>query len=168
VSKATKNLCEQLIHAKRLEGLYHVSPYVTEYEVLESIESYWNRFEVNTEYEVLESIELYWSPNNTYKIYSESENEEIYLKEKFENNKEKNFSNSPLPLMPRLETFLDNSDFNVLILLGDSGLGKSLSTYLFAAQQLNKCWTYLNLNTADTEKPPYLPLLIRPAVETIE
>jgi len=128
---------EQLIHAKRLEGLYHVSPYVTEYEVLESIESYWSRFEDNSD------KNIYESKNN-----SVGDN----------NKEEKNVSiaNSPLPLMSRLEAFLDNPDCNGLVLLGDSGLGKSLSTYLFS-DQLKKCWTYLNQNTTDTEKLPICP-----------
>jgi len=49
------------------------------------------------------------------------------------------------------------------MLLGDSGLGKTLSVYMWADQLMNRAWKYLeDKDNLHPKTPCYLPLFIRP------
>jgi len=47
------------------------------------------------------------------------------------------------------------------LLLGEAGLGKTLTTYLWVEQLLEQWWGHMNDTTAS---PTYFPLFIRPTV----
>ena len=67
------------------------------------------------------------------------------------------------PTIKRFEKFLMEEQQSVLILLGEAGLGKTLSTYKFADQLLKEWWKYLDFKSTDsTERAPsHFPILIR-------
>ncbi len=96
-----------------------------------------------TEHKVTEPIDVYWSHfESTSKARGKR-------------------GNSPLDLNNILTEFLNNADTSSLLLLGDSGLGKTLSTYLLADRLMAKWRTHLS----DSENKPYLPIFIRPTLK---
>lgn len=130
---------DTLIHPARAEMLKYIEPYVTEKPIIEDLDAYWRRIE------------------NTRYLNQESKKREEEIKI---NNENTLIENPPLKLSSTLEDFLRDSSASVLILLGDAGLGKTLSTYQFAHQCLSECWQFLTkLQREGVE--PYYPLLIR-------
>uniref|UniRef100_A0A6B2KYF0 Protein kinase domain-containing protein n=1 Tax=Arcella intermedia TaxID=1963864 RepID=A0A6B2KYF0_9EUKA len=115
---------ERFVYPKKLEGLYYLAPYVTQFQVTEPIETYWSTYETN---------------------------------------QKSSSGNPPLDLFETFKNFLNEKEQRVLLFFGGSGLGKSLSTFLFAIDILKDWWNYLN---QDGKKPNYLPLFIRPALNS--
>jgi WD40 repeat protein/serine/threonine protein kinase len=70
-----------------------------------------------------------------------------------------NTSNPPLELNETFNDFLNNPQTSILLLLGESGLGKTLSTYQLAGNLLAQWWGCLESNQRYT---PYTPIFIRP------
>jgi WD40 repeat protein/serine/threonine protein kinase len=95
-----------------------------------------------TENRVDESIESYWS-----RIEAAQE-------------KKEKTGNPPLALAEKFEDFLALPGANPLLLLGEAGLGKTLSTYLWADQLVAQWWAHLNKGE---KAPAYFPILIRPS-----
>lgn len=119
---ATCEQIEELIHHQRLEVLKYIEPFLTEYELRESAESFWEQ--------------------------------------------EENKAN-PSPLLQlndTFEEFLTNPASLTLLLLGEAGLGKTLSTYQLAGRLMAEWWQYLS-NPTENETP-YLPVLVRPSLTT--
>ena len=72
-------------------------------------------------------------------------------------------ANAPLELQTELQEFLDDPDAASLLLLGEAGLGKTLSTYLLADRLMRAWQTYLN-DPHNKTVPDYLPIFIRPTL----
>eukprot|EP01124_Arcella_intermedia_P006337 TRINITY_DN1373_c0_g1_i13.p1 TRINITY_DN1373_c0_g1~~TRINITY_DN1373_c0_g1_i13.p1 ORF type:complete len:379 (-),score=46.20 TRINITY_DN1373_c0_g1_i13:1672-2808(-) len=97
-----------------------------------------------TAHPVHESIEVYWG----------------HIESAEEGYKD---CNPPLDLVPTLDGFMVDPSVSSLVLLGDAGLGKTLTTYLLADKWLAKWWTYWK-DPKSNSKPAYLPLFVRPAI----
>jgi serine/threonine protein kinase len=115
---------EKIIHPKRKEGLSYIAPFVTQYSVEESIESYWSRVEAAT------------AKGETAK-------------------------NPPFPLQETFEAFIKAPGANTLLLLGEAGLGKTLTVYRWADQLLTQWWGHINIGAS---APAYFPIFIRPSI----
>ena len=98
-----------------------------------------------TPYSVDESIETYWNRIEAAKIEEEVN------------------TNPPLTLAETFEEFIETPNANTLLLLGEAGLGKTLTTYQWGDQLLNQWWTHMNTGAP---APAYFPLFIRPEVTT--
>jgi WD40 repeat protein/serine/threonine protein kinase len=96
-----------------------------------------------TKYPVDESIESYWG-----RIESSKE-------------KEGKTGNPPLKLKETFNEFIKNPGSSTLLLLGEAGLGKTLTTYLWADELLSKWWGHINKGTP---APAYFPIFIRPSI----
>jgi len=94
-----------------------------------------------TEHRLEESIESYWSRIEASKA------------------KEERAGNPPLELWDTFKKFIENAGSATLLLLGEAGLGKTLTTYLWADQLLSQWWTHINKGE---KAPKYFPLFIRP------
>ncbi len=132
--------CESIdmeIHPAREELLKYIPPYVTQYQVLEDLDTYWKRFEVEDDKREKESHEI-------VKLRSE----EIFER------------NPPLPITSIIASFLAEKNPATLLLLGESGLGKTLSAYQLANSLLSDWWQMLQ-NPKEKEATPYLPVFIR-------
>ena len=73
--------------------------------------------------------------------------------------------NPPLTLKETLDTFINEPGSGTLLLLGEAGLGKTLSSYQWADQLLSQFWEWLNQTSGihqSLSSLPYLPLFIRP------
>jgi ankyrin repeat protein/serine/threonine protein kinase len=68
--------------------------------------------------------------------------------------------NPPLTLAANYEQFIKAPGAGTLLLLGEAGLGKTLTTYLWADQLLGQWWNHMN-NGAPS--PLYFPIFIRPS-----
>ena len=69
-------------------------------------------------------------------------------------------ANAPLELQGELDAFTADPASGTLLLLGESGLGKSLGTYVMADRIQQQWWRHF----ADPDrhpKPPYMPVFIR-------
>jgi len=71
--------------------------------------------------------------------------------------------NPPLNLFEELHDFIEHSELTSLLLLGDSGLGKTLSTYQLVDQLLSQWYLYLD-DPHKNKKPSYFPIFVRPAL----
>lgn len=134
-------LCEKadtLIHPARSEILKYIAPYATQHPVIEDLDAYWSRLE-RLGYQERESKES---------------QEELKT-----NNEQMLTGNLPLDLTSVLEDFLQSPESSTLLLLGEAGLGKTLSTYQLADKLLSHFWEYLK---SPRGPAPYYPLLLRP------
>ena len=131
---------EQLVYPKRKEGRAYIPPFVTPYSVDESIETYWNRVEAA---KVKEGT-------------SQSEEETAQAKEEAD-------PNPPLTLAETFKEFIEKSNAHTLLLLGEAGLGKTLTTYQWGDQLLDQWWAHINTGTP---APVYFPIFIRSEVST--
>ena len=113
---------ELIVHPKRKEGLSYISPFVTQYSIDESIETYWARIEAAK-------------------------------------NKGETDPNAPLTLAETFEEFLEAPYSTTLVLLGEVGLGKTLTTYQWGDQLLAQWWAHMNTGSP---APTYFPIFIRP------
>jgi len=118
------NQLEKIIHPKRKEGLSYITPFITTREVEESIENYWDKWEVAKE--------------------------------------NKDGPNPPLQLEDTFRNFIKAPGCSTLLLLGEAGLGKTLTTYLWADKLMQQWWAYIK--DLSIERPPYLPVFIRPTL----
>jgi len=75
----------------------------------------------------------------------------------------KDILNPPLPLFEELHEFIQNPESTSMLLLGDSGLGKTLSTYLLADQLLSQWYLYIE-DPLINKRPAYFPIFVRPAL----
>jgi WD40 repeat protein/serine/threonine protein kinase len=167
-------LCEkidELIHSTRYETLKYISPYVTRHQVMEDLDTYWRRLENQTSQE--EPEEEFKESQEEIKISREQvlmENEPSTLTTTLEEFKEPQEEikicgeqmlkkNEPLILTAVLEEFLQTPEPSTLVLLGEAGLGKTLSTYHLADKLLSNFWKHLRDPEGTT---PYYPLMIRP------
>ncbi len=114
---------DTLVHTSHLEGLKYIAPYVTQYRVLEDLDTYWSRLE------------------------SQGESQNFNL---------------PLKLKKTVDQFLALPDPSTLLLLGESGLGKTLSIYQLAERLLSDYWSAIHSLEKTTS---YYPLLIRPLLK---
>ena len=129
---------EQLVHPKRKEMLAYIPPFVTQYSVDESIETYWNRVEAAKAKEGTTEAEV--------------------AKVKEETN-----TNPPLTLAETFKEFIEKPNANTLLLLGEAGLGKTLTTYQWGDQLLEQWWAHINTGSLASA---YFPLFIRPELPT--
>jgi len=135
--------CEQiegLVHTKNADILKYIPPYLTDYKVEEDIEAFWGRLEANG-------------------IHIQEENAE----ERKDSAEDKKVAKSVLSTLEQTyEDFFSSEQGSTLLLLGESGLGKSLSTYQLAKHLLSQCWQYLQ--NPEGKKVPYFPVLLRPTI----
>ena len=124
---------ELIVHPKRKEGRAYLPPFVTHYSVDESIETYWNRIEA-----------------------AQAKTEAVKAKEGVN-------ANPPLTLAETFREFIETPNANTLLLLGEAGLGKTLTTYQWGDQLLDQWWAHMNTGTP---APAYFPLFIRPELPT--
>jgi len=83
--------------------------------------------------------------------------------DRWETSKEnKDGPNPPLKLEDAFLKFIQASDCSTLLLMGEGGLGKTLTTYLWADQLIQQWWAYIK--DPSIEKPSYFPIFIRPTV----
>jgi len=119
------------IHSARIEGLKYIRSYLTENQVLEDLDTYWQRLEVQSDFEVGLSQQ-------------ESQTSDI--------------GNPLLDFDKVLKDFLAEEESGTLLLLGESGLGKTFSVYQFVDNLLSQWWKYIK---EPTTLPSYYPLFIR-------
>ena len=98
-----------------------------------------------TQYSVDESIEMYWTRVESAKAKGESD------------------PNQPLTLAETFKEFIKTPNANTLLLLGEAGLGKTLTTYQWGDQLLEQWWAHINTGSL---APAYFPLFIRPEMST--
>jgi WD40 repeat protein/serine/threonine protein kinase len=96
-----------------------------------------------TEHRVDESIESYWGRIEAAKGKGEKA------------------GNPPLALAETFKDFLANPGAHTLLLLGEAGLGKTLTAYLWADELLSQWWAHMNTGAP---APAYFPIFIRPSV----
>jgi len=70
--------------------------------------------------------------------------------------------NPPLKLDNIFKNFIEAPSCSTLLLLGEAGLGKTLTTYVWANQLIQNWWAYLK--NFSTKVPPYFPIFIRPTL----
>jgi len=70
--------------------------------------------------------------------------------------------NPPLKLADAFQNFIKAPGCSTLLLLGEGGLGKTLTTYLWADKLMQQWWAYIK--DSSIERPPYLPIFIRPTL----
>ena len=128
---------DDLIHPKRLEGLAYIPPYLTTSEVNEPVDNYWQRLETQGSKTSLESDQITTPPTL--------------------------IENPPLLLEKTLKEFLNTPGSGTLLLLGEAGLGKTLTTYRLADQLIGQWRNYLQ-NPQTYPKPSYFPLFLRPVL----
>ena len=90
-----------------------------------------------------ESIESYWNWIETAKKRKET------------------VQNPPLTLAETFKGFIESPNVNTLLLLGEAGLGKTLTTYQWGDQLLEQWWAHMNTGGP---APAYFPIFIRPEV----
>jgi len=95
--------------------------------------------------EVEEPIENYWDKWETSKEIKEEPNPPLQLEDIFRN-------------------FLKVPDCSTLLLLGEAGLGKTLTTYVWTDQLMKQWWAYIN-DPSSNPPPAYFPVFIRQAVD---
>jgi len=93
------------------------------------------------EHRVGESIESYWSRIEASKQKLEEE------------------KNPPPELENRFREFTEKTEPATLLLLGESGLGKTLTTYRWADDLLSEWWAHID--NKEKAAPKYFPLFIR-------
>ena len=71
--------------------------------------------------------------------------------------------NTPLILAETFDKFIETPNANTLLLLGEAGLGKTLTTYQWGDKLLNQWWAHINTGSL---APAYFPLFIRPELPT--
>jgi WD40 repeat protein/serine/threonine protein kinase len=96
-----------------------------------------------TEHRVDESIESYW--NRVEPAIAKGEKA----------------GNPPLELKETFKQFIEKPWSSTLLLLGEAGLGKTLTTYLWADELLLQWWAHMNTGGP---APAYFPIFIRPSV----
>jgi hypothetical protein len=69
--------------------------------------------------------------------------------------------NPPLKLADISSKFIKSPGCSTLLLLGEAGLGKTLTTYLLADQLLSRWWAHINKGEV---APECLPIFIRPTL----
>jgi len=86
---------------------------------------------------------------------------------------ETNAGNPPLKLNDAINGYLNNAYAPSLLLVGEAGVGKTLSVYLLADKLISQWRAYLKPLTEgekgevkENSKPPYFPIFIRPAVKS--
>ena len=131
---------ELIVHPKRKEMLAYVPPFVTQYSVDESIETYWNRIEA-----------------------AQAKIEAAKTEEETPKAKEEVNANLPLTLAETFKEFIETPNSHTLLLLGEAGLGKTLTTYQWGDQLLDQWWAHINTGSL---APAYFPIFIRPEVPT--
>ena len=207
---------EQRLHPKRKEGLAYIPPFVTQYSIDESIETYWARVEaVQAKAEAAQAkAEAAWTKAFQVKVEAARAKAEAaqakvealqakaaqriftsfplkYVKEKADRAKEKatkakekatkakeeatkakeeaarekgeRSPNPPLTLAETFKEFIETPKSNTLLLLGEAGLGKTLTTYQWGDQLLNQWWAHINTGTP---APAYFPIFIRSELPT--
>jgi tetratricopeptide (TPR) repeat protein/serine/threonine protein kinase len=70
--------------------------------------------------------------------------------------------NPPLELEQIFWNFIKEPNCSTLLLLGEAGLGKTLTTYIWADKLMQQWWSYIK--EPSIERPPYLPIFIRPTL----
>ena len=135
-------LCEELdleINPFRQELIKYVPPYLTIYKILE------------------EEGDLYWQhlENSIYNEFFDKTPEELDLHLA-------TFNTQILTWTKVIKRFLKTTKNSTLLLLGDSGLGKTLSIYQLADELLAQWWQYFQLK--QEELTPYYPILVRSKV----
>lgn len=68
--------------------------------------------------------------------------------------------NPPQPLQAMLDEFMAQADSGALLLLGEGGMGKSISLAVMADRMLQQWWRHL-ADPANTPRPRHLPIFIR-------
>jgi len=96
-----------------------------------------------TEHRVEETIESYWGRIESSKAKGEAQR------------------NPPLALKETFKKFIESPGSSTLLLLGEAGLGKTLTTYLWAEELLSQWWAHINKGE---KAPEYFPLFIRASV----
>lgn len=144
---------DELLHTQRLEGLFYIAPYLTASKVEEPIETYWQRWETQfSENTVLSSTLSSTSTLSTTSSSSIPTSTSIIP------------GNVPLDLNQTLQNFISHPGNGTLLLLGDSGLGKSLSVALLADKLVGE-WRLHRQSPKNQAAPSYLPLLLRPVLK---
>ena len=69
----------------------------------------------------------------------------------------------PLELKETFKQFIEAPGPATLLLLGEAGLGKTLTTYQWGDQLLEQWWAHIHIGTP---APAYFPIFIRPEVRT--
>ena len=150
---------EALIHPKRLEALSYFAPYLTADRVDEPIETYWQRFEGS-----MNPV----SPTPTTTATTTSTGTmttTVTMTALTQEGKSNLKNNSPLELEKTLNDFLAKPGHGALLLLGEAGLGKTLTTYRLADSQVQAWRSYLNTPKESRGTAPYLPIFIRPTLK---
>jgi len=96
-----------------------------------------------TEHRLEETIESYWGRIESSKAKGEVQR------------------NPPLALKKTFKKFIESPGPSTLLLLGEAGLGKTLTTYLWAEGLLSQWWAHINKGAP---APEYFPLFIRASV----
>ena len=148
---------DELIHSKRLEALSYVAPYLTADRVDEPIETYWKRFEGTP-------IQTTTTTTNT-STTTTTTTTTMTTTTVVEAAKFLSQGNPPLDLQKTLHDFLEQSGSGALLLLGDAGLGKTLTTYRLADAQVQAWRDYLNTPQESRGEAPYVPIFIRPTLK---
>jgi len=98
--------------------------------------------------------------------YSVDEDLDRYWEQWEGKEKDATAKDAPQLLETIWQTFLKEDQNQVLILYGDGGLGKSLSTNQLADRLLDTCWEGLQQPEAGARPPRWLPIFIRPGLAT--
>ena len=173
---------EQLLHPKRKEGRAYIPPFVIQYSVDESIETYWSRIEADqakveaaqakaegTQVKA-EAAQAKVEAAQTEKKAAKAKKKATQVKEKAAKAKgkaarakEEANANLPLTLAETFKEFIETPSANTLLLLGEAGLGKTLTTYQWGDQLLEQWWNHINIGAP---APAYFPIFIRLDVPT--
>ena len=145
------NALDERLHKKRVEGLSYIAPYLTRQRVDEPIETYWQRWETKIAENTTSASTTPSSTTTPTSLSKTGDSTTI------------TGGNPPLDLHQTLQDFIIRPGNRTLLLLGDSGLGKTLSVCLFADQLLG-AW-HRHRQTPTHPAPAYLPLLLRPALK---
>ena len=214
---------EQVVHPKRKEMLAYIPPFVTQYSVDESIETYWTRVEAAKAKKEIAKVkvkvakaevtkakkEVIKAKKETDRAKAEAEKASKAKKEAIkakketdrvkaeakkatktkkeaikakkeaikakkeaiearkeaeaEKAKEEVIANSPLALTETFKEFIETPNASTLLILGEAGLGKTLTTYQWGDQLLEQWWAHINTGTP---APAYFPIFIRPELPT--
>ena len=153
---------ESLIHPKRLEALSYLPPYLTQSRVDEPIETYWQRFEGSMKKAApAPTTTTTTTTTTTMTTTTTALTTTVSPADPAADKKD----NPPVDLKETLDDFLKKPGSGVLLLLGEAGLGKTLTTYRLADAQVQAWRDYLNTPKAMQGEAPYLPIFIRPTLK---
>jgi serine/threonine protein kinase len=133
------HVLEDIVNPHKFSILEYIPPFVTKDIVEEPLDEYWAKIENATSSSSSSS-----SSNSTP-------------------SPSLNFSNPPFILQEQILSFLRGKE-NVLVLLGESGLGKSLTTFNLA-EILSEQWRSYFCDKKSNPKPDFFPVFLRPSVQ---